>query len=161
MESHLNGSDSEDSLNIAAKDWNRITDVAKKNGYREGVQDGSDFAFQDGFDAGYLGAFHAAFILGKFKSLLNSMPQDIEHPSNVNEILKATRRGACYMCITDSQGTNNIQKSSSQIIKEQKTYSMNVLKTLFKYFQPYIEQLNISDTDILQIQNYVPEVEDN
>ncbi|CAK9822648.1 hypothetical protein ANTRET_LOCUS1133 [Anthophora retusa] len=150
MESHLNGSDSEDSLNIATKDWNRLTDAARKNGYREGMQDGSEFAFQDGFDAGYLEAFDTAFILGKFKSLLNSMPKDIEHPPNINEILKNTRRGVCHMCITNSESTN-IQKSSSQIIEEQKTYSKNILKTLHEYFQPYIEQLNISNMDTLQI----------
>lgn len=41
-----------------------------------------------------------------------------------------------------------------EIINEQRSYSLKVLQTLYQYFQPYVKQLNISESDILKIQNF-------
>ncbi|OAD56917.1 hypothetical protein WN48_02442 [Eufriesea mexicana] len=157
MDSTSDELDINDSLNIATQEWNRITDAAKKIGYREGVEDGSNSVFQEGFNIGYREGFQTAFILGKFKSLLNTIPQDVSHPQNITENLDKTKRGACHLCITD---TNNAQKIFSKIINEQRLYSGRVLQTLYQYFQPYVKQLNISESDILKIQNFSKQ-EDN
>ncbi|KAK1118360.1 hypothetical protein K0M31_015062 [Melipona bicolor] len=157
MDNSSNESDIEDSLNIAAKDWDRIIDSAKKGGYRKGVDDGSNFVFQESFDNGYKKGFQTAFILGKFKSLLNSVPKDVEYPQNIKEILNKTRRGACHMCAAE-QDINSTNKSFDEILDEQRSYSVQVLQTLYEYFQPYVKQLNISESDILKMQN-VPDLD--
>ncbi|XP_076166818.1 uncharacterized protein LOC143146417 [Ptiloglossa arizonensis] len=152
MDEILNTSQTEESLNIAAKDWNRITNAAREVGYREGIQNGSDIVSQEGFDKGYIEAFKTAFILGKFKSLLNIMPQNIKHPQNINKILDKTRRGACYICVLESQNRNDdTQKPFSQIINEQKSHSIKVIEKLYQYFKPYIKDLNIDESNILEI----------
>lgn len=160
MENSLNESDTEDSLNIATKNWDRIISTAKKDGYREGVEDGSNSVFQNGFDSGYKEGFQTAFILGKFKSLLNAIPKDVEHPQNIKEIFDKTRRGACHICVAELHNVNNTQKSFDEIINEQRSYSVKVLQTSYEYFQPYVKQLNISEFDILKIRD-VSDLEDN
>ncbi|XP_053985987.1 uncharacterized protein LOC128880202 [Hylaeus volcanicus] len=154
MDKFSNTSQIEESLDIATKDWNRITSAAKKAGYREGIENGADSVFQEGFDKGYEEAFKTAFILGKFKSLLNT--QDTEYPSSINKILDKTRRGACYICEMESQNKNDdTQKPFPQIINEQRTHSMKVIETLCQYFQPHMKELNITESDILGILNQI------
>ncbi|XP_034176870.1 uncharacterized protein LOC117602677 [Osmia lignaria lignaria] len=157
MEDSLDVVKTDDSLNIAAKDWNRTIEIAKKHGYREGVASGADSVFQEGFDIGYKEAFQTAFILGKFKSILNFNPQDVKLPDHIKEILDKTRRGACYICMEESEGRNDMQKSLSQIINEQRTYSLNIIQTLYEYFQPYVKELNINELDVLKMHNQVQE----
>ncbi|XP_043511907.1 uncharacterized protein LOC122529655 isoform X1 [Frieseomelitta varia] len=158
MENSPNKSDIENSSNIAAKDWDRIINNAKVRGFRRGIDDGTDLVYQESFDNGYKEGFQTAFILGKFKSLLNSTPGDVEYPQNIKEILDKTRKGVCYMCATkleDMSETN--QKSFDQIFDEQRSYSVQVLQMLYEYFQPYVKQLNISESDILKMQD-VPDL---
>lgn len=112
------------------------------------MDDGSNFVFQESFDNGYKEGFQTAFILGKFKSLLNSTPKDVEYPQNIKEILDKTRRGTCHMCAVKIQNTN---KSFNEIFDEQRSYSVQVLQMLYEYFQPYVEQLNINESDILKM----------
>ncbi|XP_076765642.1 uncharacterized protein LOC143432697 [Xylocopa sonorina] len=154
MDNSLDELDDEDSLNLASKEWNQITDTAKKGGYREGVIDGANSVFQEGFDIGYKEGFRTAFMLGKFKSLLNTASQDVKHPQNIKEILNKTRRGICHICMTESESGNNIEKPFSEIINEQKTHSINVLETLHQYFQPYVKQINIDELDKLKIESH-------
>lgn len=161
MESCLNESDVEDFSNLASKEWNRIIEAAKKHGYREGVEDGADSVFQEGFDKGYKEAFETAFLLGKFKSLLNAMPRDIEHPQNIKKILDKTRRGACRVCATESQDTSDVEKSFTEIVNEQRLHSVSVLQTLYEYFQSHAEHANITESDMLKIQNHIAKLEDN
>lgn len=113
--------------------------------------------FQEGFDQGYREGFRTAFILGKFKSLLNVMPRDTEHSRNTNEILDKARRGVCNICKTEAEGTDNAQKPLSEIITEQRTHSVKVLQTLYQNFQPYVNEINVSESDILKLQNHVSE----
>ncbi|PBC33919.1 uncharacterized protein LOC108003963 [Apis cerana] len=159
MENSINELDIEDSLKIASKEWNRIINAATKDGYREGIEDGSNSVFQESFNNGYKEGFQIAFILGKFKSLLNIISRDVEHPQNINEILDKIKRGICHICVTEFQNIND-QKIFSEIINEQRSYSLKVLQTLYQYFQPYVKQLNINESDILKIQNF-PELKNN
>lgn len=147
MENVWSEFDSEDSLHLAYKNWDRITDAAKKTGYREGIEDGTNSVFQEGFDKGYEEGFQTAFLLGKFKSLLNSIPSNIEHPQDIKEILDKTRRGACRLCATASQDSSTEEKSFSEITNEQRAHSMQVLDTLHEYFQPYSKPLNFNNLD--------------
>ncbi|CAL7949628.1 unnamed protein product [Xylocopa violacea] len=154
MDNVLNELDGEDSLDLASKEWNHVMDTAKKSGYREGVIDGENSVFQEGFDIGYKEGFQTAFLLGKFKSLLNTISQDEKHPQNIKEILNKTRKGICHICMTESESVNNKQKSFSEIINEQRTHSINVLDTLYQYFQPYVKQINIEELDKLKTESH-------
>ncbi|XP_017891635.1 putative tRNA 2'-phosphotransferase [Ceratina calcarata] len=155
MENLSSESDSEDSFNVACKNWDRITDAAKKTGYRKGIEDGTDSVFQEGFDKGYKEGFQTAFLLGKFKSLLNVVPPNVERPQNIKEILDKTRRGACYLCMTAS---HEEEKSFSQIDNEQQLHSIRILQTLHEYFQPYAKPLNFNDLNEFQIQSQIPKI---
>lgn len=117
------------------------------------MDDGSNFVFQENFDNGYKEGFHTAFILGKFKSLLNSTPRDVEYPQNIKEILDKTRRGACHMCAAELQDINDTNKRFDEILDQQRSYSVQVLQMLYEYFQSYVKQLNISESDILKMQD--------
>lgn len=161
MEDFLDVTETDDSLNIATKDWNRAIDIAKKHGYREGIENGVNSVFQEGFDKGYEEAFETAFILGKFKSLLNVIPQDVILPEHIKKILDKTRRGACYICMIESQGKNDMQKSFSQIINEQKKHSLNIIKILDEYFQPYVKELNINKSDISKLKNQIQKLSED
>ncbi|XP_043254841.1 uncharacterized protein LOC122398748 [Colletes gigas] len=163
MDEFSNTSRIEESLNIAGKDWNRIRSAAEKGGYREGIDNGSESVFQEGFDIGYEEAFKTAFVLGKFKSLLNAVPHNMKHPQNISEILDKTRRGACHICEMEFQNKNDdTQKQFSDIINDQRAHSIKVIETLYGYFQPYIRDLNINESNILEIPNQVPQLfEDN
>ncbi|KZC06177.1 hypothetical protein WN55_10086 [Dufourea novaeangliae] len=133
----------EESLHVAAKNFVRIINAAKKGGYREGVENGSDSVFQEGFDRGFEEGFKHGFVLGKFKSLLSVMPQNTEHPQDIKEILDKTRRGICYICSKEPLIMNHeIQKPYVEIIDEQKRYSTKVMQRLHQYFQPYLKDLN-------------------
>lgn len=122
------------------------------------MDDGSNFVFQENFDNGYKEGFQTAFILGRFKSLLNSVPKDVEYPQNIKEILDKTKRGACHICAAEFQDIDNTNKSFDEILDEQRSYSVQVLQTLYKYFQPYVKQLNISELDTLKMQD-VPDLD--
>lgn len=137
----------------------KFLNIFLKDGYREGIEDGSNSVFQESFNNGYKEGFQIAFILGKFKSLLNIISRDVEHPQNINEILDKIKRGICHICVTEFQNIND-QKIFSEIINEQRSYSLKVLQTLYQYFQPYVKQLNINESDILKIQNF-PELKNN
>ncbi|XP_003707464.2 uncharacterized protein LOC100882310 [Megachile rotundata] len=161
MADFLDATETDDSLNIATKDWNRAVEIAKKNGYKEGIENGANSVFQKGFDKGYEEAFETAFMLGKFKSLLNVIPQNIILPEHIKEILDKTKRGACYICMGESQGKNNTQKSFSQIINEQRKHSLHVIQILDEYFQPYVKELNISKLDISELKNQVEKLSED
>lgn len=163
MEDSLSDSEIEDNLLVAAKNWNRIIDAAKKTGYREGIEHGSESAFQQGFDEGYKDGFKIAFLLGKFKSLINNTATNAELPFDIKEILDKTRRGECYLCKLESENTQkDIQnKPYSQIVSAQKMHLNKVIERLYQHFQPIIKQLNIDDSDLLDIQNHTQETPEN
>ncbi|XP_031833550.1 uncharacterized protein LOC116427399 isoform X2 [Nomia melanderi] len=121
---------------------------------REGLENGSDSVFQEGFDKGYEEGFKNGFILGKFKSLLNTVPQVNEHPQDIKEILNKTKRGVCNICLMESQNVNyETQKPFSQVIDEQRNHSTEVIQRLCQYFQPHVKKLNINESNVLEIPN--------
>lgn len=134
----------DDTLQVAAKNWNRMTNAAEKTGYREGRDEGSETVFQEGFDNGYEEAFRTAFILGKFKSLLNAMPQDTQHSSDILEILNMTKRGACYVCEMEKHNQDYQDKTLSEIVCTQREHSRQIIQRLFKYFKPIIQKSKIN-----------------
>ncbi|XP_033328195.2 uncharacterized protein LOC117221384 [Megalopta genalis] len=156
MDEFSNTPETEESLDIAAKDWDRVINAAKKIGYKEGVENGSDAVFQEGFDKGYEEGFKSAFNLGKFKSLLNTVTQDIKYPQDVKEILDKTRRGACHICLMESQNPNyETEKLFSQVIDEQREHSTKIMQRLCQYFHLNVKDLNINESTILEGQNCV------
>lgn len=139
----------DESLNIAARNWNRIMEAASKMGYKEGIEMGSESVFQDGFDKGYEDGFKNAFILGKYKSLQNSASCSTKYPTDIAEILKKTRQGDCYIC-KKSKDTNDIvqtEKPLAMIVSEQMVHTKSTVRGLYEYFQPVIQQscLNMID----------------
>lgn len=102
-------------------------------------------------------------MLGKFKSLSITMPQTDKCPQDINRILDKTKKGICHICATESENTTeNTQKTFSQIVNEQKAYSAKLIQMLYQCFKPYTTELNIDESDILDIQNSIKEAsEDN
>lgn len=118
------------------------------------MENGSNDVFQEGFDKGYEEGFKTAFILGKFKSLINAMPQNTEHPQHIREVLDKTRRGACCICVTESQSADeSIQKPLSQIVNEQRAHSAERIQALRQYFRSYVKELNIDQSNVLGIRS--------
>ncbi|XP_019883841.1 uncharacterized protein LOC105253837 isoform X2 [Camponotus floridanus] len=106
----------DDSLNIASKCWERITDAAIKTGYREGIQDGADSILQEGFDL------------------------------DIATVLDKTRRGACWICIMESQNKiGNIHENVqfSEILNNQRIHSAAVISRLHEYFEPILNESSI------------------
>ncbi|XP_072767169.1 uncharacterized protein [Anoplolepis gracilipes] len=126
----------DDSLHVASKCWERITDIAIKTGYREGIQDGADSVLQEGFDIGYKDGFETAFKLGKCKSLATILSPTLKHPADVAAVLDKTRRGACWICSVE-QKTNNTYKDIkfSKILSNQRKHSATVINRLHEYFE--------------------------
>lgn len=140
-------SSEEDALDIAKKDWSRVISAANKAGYRDGIEDGSESVFQEGFDRGYEDGFKTAFVLGKFKSLMNA--SDEKHSVDIKQILDKTRRGACNICKLETQHQKeDIDKMTlSEIIGKQNIHSAEIIEKLRIHFQPIIEQFNINMSD--------------
>ncbi|XP_078034607.1 uncharacterized protein LOC144468775 [Augochlora pura] len=156
MDGFSNTPETEESLDIAAKDWNRVINAAKKIGYKEGIEIGSDAVFQEGFDKGYEEGFKSAFNLGKFKSLLNTVSQDVKYPEDIKEILDKTRRGACHICFMESQNPNyGTQKLFAHVINEQREHSAKIMQRLCQYFHLRVKDLNINESSVFQGQNCV------
>ncbi|GAB1863565.1 hypothetical protein CAJAP_04644 [Camponotus japonicus] len=142
----------DDSLNIASKCWERITDAAIKTGYREGIQDGTDSVLQEGFDLGYKDGFETAFKLGKYKSLATILAPTLKHPTDIATILDKTRRGACWICIMESQNKiGNIHENVqfSEILNNQRIHSAAVISRLHEYFEPILNETSIETNLIL------------
>lgn len=143
-------SEPDDALDVATKNWNRIVETATKTGYREGREDGSESIYQQGFDKGYEEAFKTAFALGKFKSLMLSMPPDTKYPPDVREILNLTRRGACYICkVKNEENIEFEEESMSEILHSQRQHSVKIIERLRQYFGPVTQILKFDIMDVV------------
>jgi len=101
---------------------------------------------QNGFDMGYKDGFEIAFMLGRYKGLLAAMSPSLKHSADVTVVLDKTRRGACWICSVESQ--NEIESSYeqipfSEILNNQKTYSVEVIKRLREYTESLLEKKSI------------------
>lgn len=140
-------SETDDSLYIASKCWERVMDGAVKTGYREGAQDGADSVLQEGFDIGYKDGFETAFALGRYKSLTVASTSMSEHPADVSAALDKTRRGACWICDMESRNkTSNPYENApfSEVLNEQRTHSAEVINRLHEYFEPVLKKSGIA-----------------
>ncbi|XP_076656602.1 uncharacterized protein LOC143361242 [Halictus rubicundus] len=156
MDEFSNTPETEESLDIATKDWNRVINTAKKVGYKEGIESGSDSVFQEGFDKGYEEGFKTAFNLGKLKSLLNTIAQDTEHPQDIKEILDKTRRGACHTCSMVSKNPNyETDKPFSEVIDEQRQHSTKIIQRLCQHFHLNEKDFNIDKSNEFETQDRV------
>ncbi|XP_035727971.1 uncharacterized protein LOC118444127 [Vespa mandarinia] len=137
----------DEDLFIGYKNWDRLITAASTIGYKEGIEDGQESVFQEGFDMGYKDAFNTAFMLGKYKGLISSMQQNMELSSVVNDILHETKKGICYICNEESQNKDDNGQIEDMpfinIIEKQKTYSKNIIKTLHKNLELIMVKNNI------------------
>ncbi|KAK2588531.1 hypothetical protein KPH14_006310 [Odynerus spinipes] len=117
----------DEDLSIASKNWNRLVTGASTVGYKEGIEDGQEAVFQEGFNLGYKDAFNIAFTLGRYK-------------------------GVCYICNEESQNKHldgRIEDMPfSDIQQKQKTYSINIIKTLHNYVESIMAENNIDTHDL-------------
>ncbi|XP_028050787.1 uncharacterized protein LOC105839599 isoform X2 [Monomorium pharaonis] len=138
----------DDSLHVASKCWERVMNAAVKTGYREGVQDGTDSVLQEGFDMGYRDGFETAFTLGRYKGLTvaaTSTPT-LEHPVDVSAALDKTRRGACWICDTESRNEASDPSEDapfSEVLNKQRTHCAKVISRLHEYLEPILQKSGI------------------
>ncbi|KAL2738393.1 yae1 domain-containing protein 1 [Vespula maculifrons] len=137
----------DEDLFIGYKNWNRLITAASTIGYKEGIEDGEESVFQEGFDMGYKDAFNIAFMLGKYKGLISSTQQNVELSSFVKNILHETKKGICYICNEESQSKDINEQTEDipfiDLVEKQKTYSKNVIKTLHKNLELIMIKNNI------------------
>jgi len=86
---------------------------------------------------GYKDGFETAFVLGRCKGLLAVISPTLKHSADVTAVLDKTRRGACWICSVKSKQNeiepNYEQIPFSEILNNQKTYSVDVIKRLHEY----------------------------
>ncbi|XP_066598105.1 uncharacterized protein [Prorops nasuta] len=132
----------DESLKIASKNWDNIVNSASKIGYSNGVLDGSNEVFQEGFDIGYKEAFNSAFTVGIYKSCLTKLPKN--HPDNIRDIIKKINQEECYICVNNLEDELNLSSMNLEnIIEEQRKLSVKTIKELHQYFEPFMKQQGI------------------
>lgn len=143
------GEEIENPVELSEKNWNRVIDAATKAGYREGIEEGKQSVFQEGFDIGYEDALKTAFLLGKYKGLATGLNGHLNTSSPVNEILEKTRRGACYICVKESEkgkdkAEDYIEPPLQELRNEQKIHSEKVIGTLHEHFENLLKERGLS-----------------
>ena len=116
-----------------------------QNGYREGIEEGSQAVFQEDFDKGYEDGFKAAFEFGKYKGLAAAFSKDYKHPNHITEILDKTRRGACHICISESENNkepNTSTLSPVKVLANHRKHVAETLRILHEYFEPFMRGHN-------------------
>lgn len=81
-----------------------------QDGYADGLSDGRDSVYQQGFDAGFEDAFRFSFLLGQYKALKGKNADG----TNKTELEK-TSRGECQICLNPDL----IKENFDQLRKEQ------------------------------------------
>lgn len=77
-------------------------------GYKDGVHDGRESQFQNGFDCGYQQGFKNGFLLGKYNGI-RSLDNERSNTNQSNDlILQRCCRGQCLLCINPTLINNSI-----------------------------------------------------
>lgn len=110
-------------------------------GYKDGVHDGRESQFQNGFDCGYQQGFANGFLLGKYNGNRSLAQQTTDNErSNVNPsndlILQRCSRGQCLLCINPSE----INSSISDIVEKQKEHMQRIETTLKTRYGSLVNQ---------------------
>ena len=104
--------------------------------------------FQDGFDRGYKEAFKITFLIGIYKGLANCLIKELDHPTEIENLLSKTKRGICYLCEMEIKDAADVpEKTIVEIENCQKEHSSKILKSLEEYFHPLLKKHNI-DLDL-------------
>lgn len=101
-------------------------------GYKDGVHDGRESLFQNGFDCGYQLGFQNGFLLGKYngiRSLAQQTTDTNDAQSSTNQsndlILQRCSRGQCLLCINPTLINNSInditEKQNEHIKRNEST----------------------------------------
>uniref|UniRef100_A0A6M2DH30 Essential protein Yae1 N-terminal domain-containing protein n=1 Tax=Xenopsylla cheopis TaxID=163159 RepID=A0A6M2DH30_XENCH len=136
--------ETDETLQMSARDRDTASNIAYKIGYREGAEFGKNLTFQEGFGKGFRDGFKAGFHLGKYQgllTLLQSNQVNIPNKININPELHVDKpsRGCCRICSNESNET------IPDILKEQEIKTCNHLVNLFN---SYGELANIFDVHL-------------
>ncbi|XP_059610529.1 uncharacterized protein LOC132257578 [Phlebotomus argentipes] len=82
----------EDEFKVSVQNYNKLTDIHHKSGFKDGISAGREQKYQEGFDAGFRDGFHHAFLVGKCMG----MQKDT---SNADLLLKNPQLGHCQICL--------------------------------------------------------------
>merc|ERR1711874_154180 len=81
-----------DEKNISENNWKKINEASLKEGFREGVSQGSEAALQEGFDDGYRAAFSIAMYFSKYKGHIAAkqlnLTEDSQEYSKWGEVVR-------------------------------------------------------------------------
>uniref|UniRef100_A0A336MWV9 CSON008710 protein n=1 Tax=Culicoides sonorensis TaxID=179676 RepID=A0A336MWV9_CULSO len=77
--------------------FRKVQEKSSIDGYAEGLSDGRDSVYQQGFDAGYEDGFKFSFLLGQYKAL-NMSAREFEK----------TSRGECQVCLNPDLVKENV-----------------------------------------------------
>lgn len=109
-------------------------------GYKDGVHDGRESQFQNGFDCGYQQGFQNGFLLGKYNGLrsLAQQKRNKDEPSTSNQandlILQRCPRGQCVLCTNPTLINDSIKDITEKQSEHMKTIE-TTLQTRYDHLQ--------------------------
>lgn len=120
-----------------------IYSILIQTGYKEGIFDGRQSVFQNGFDIGMAEGLTNAFTIGRHQGLATAYKQiENQKQSEVPDLLLAKpTHGQCLIC-SDKQLIN---ETIPDIIKAQTKHAANVSEALQKKYAPITEFLKNSN----------------
>ncbi|XP_014249085.1 uncharacterized protein LOC106666411 [Cimex lectularius] len=131
----------DEELEISVKNWEKVTEPIKQDGFREGFESGRLNSFQSGFDIGYSAGFKAGFTLAYYNAALRVVDEvrgKMESASLGLEgrVFEKAERGACALCpkvnrrLTKADMANAVPLEDSTIddlVEKQKLETRNVM----------------------------------
>lgn len=79
-------------------------------------------------------------MLGKYKSLSITLASSIKHPVDIAITLDKTKLGACWICMKSQTSNTCGDIPFSEVLSNQRTYSMEVINKLYEYFHPVLKE---------------------
>lgn len=142
-------SGSEEEIEVAKRDFDKIRGDLSTGGFREGAMKGHEAAFQSGFDTGYAQGFETAFLMGKLNGIIETLKTNADSLSLDSNQLEAcrledTRRGLCAIC-PESTSCSCKTKDTSTLIKNQKEFSDKILEEQKLKCIPLFEKAGITN----------------
>ncbi|GAB0092831.1 hypothetical protein DMENIID0001_078680 [Sergentomyia squamirostris] len=125
----------DDDIQVSEQNFTKLTDIHHKSGFKDGISDGREQKYQEGFDGGFRDGFHHAFLVGKYKAMLDVKQQKTENDpkdSNSDLLLKNPNLGHCQICLDPTL----IEKDLSDLIGITKSHTEKIHSKIEEKYKP-------------------------
>ncbi|CAH1108664.1 unnamed protein product [Psylliodes chrysocephalus] len=120
-------------MNDITQTSNKIQNISRKTGLREGITAGRDSNFQKSFDRGFEEGFKNGFLLGKYKGTLSAKSKQTSTEEKLHPLLEHASRGSCDIC-KNSESIPNKEDIDTLIDTQKKSFknTVQILNLEFK-----------------------------